>query len=221
MRFTTSPSLVACVPKRHRPGLLAGLVLGFAASASASAFSVNITPGPPMIFLQVGNGSFSGHFNGGGTPQNNATINVVSVTVPADQVGNGTAQAMTSNSTQSISYWDGYTFCSPPAQMYIGGFYRQPGSGGTATLGASSSTPLSNGAGGTIPFTQISWTSSGNGDTGAESIPGGTFTGGTQTLATFRGNTWNESCHTFSYGNSMVPPAGTFTGRVTYTLSAP
>jgi hypothetical protein len=34
-------------------------------------------------------------------------------------------------------------------------------------------------------------------------------------------NTWNESCWTFSYLNNTVPPAGTFTGRVRYTLSAP
>ena len=34
-------------------------------------------------------------------------------------------------------------------------------------------------------------------------------------------NTWNESCLTFSYLNDTVPPAGTFTGVVVYTLSTP
>jgi hypothetical protein len=34
-------------------------------------------------------------------------------------------------------------------------------------------------------------------------------------------NTWNESCHTFSYANSSSVAAGTYTGRATYTLSAP
>jgi hypothetical protein len=78
-----------------------------------------------------------------------------------------------------------------------------------------------NASGDTIPFTQISWTSSGNGDAGAEPIPAGAFNGGTQTLTTFKVNTWNESCHTFSYANAASVASGTYTGRATYTLSAP
>lgn len=174
-----------------------------------------------MLYLQVGNGSFSGNYSSNGTPQTNSTINVVSVTVPAASVGTGAAQAMTSNSTQSASFYDGFAFCNPPAQVYIGGFYRNTGSSGTATLTATSPTSLSNTGGNTIPFNQISWTSSGNSDTGTEVIPAGSFTGGTQTLSTFGVNSWNESCHTFSYANSTIPAAGTFTGRVVYTLSAP
>jgi hypothetical protein len=78
-----------------------------------------------------------------------------------------------------------------------------------------------NATGDTIPFSQISWTSSGIGDAGAQPIPAGTFTGGTQTLATFPVNTWRESCHTFSYANAASVASGTYTGRATYTLSAP
>jgi hypothetical protein len=170
----------------------------------------------------VGNGSFTGTYNSGGTPGTNATINKVSVTVPAAQVGNGTAQQMTSDSTQAVSFWDNYSFCNPPTQVYIGGFYRLPGNVGTATLSVTTSAAnLVDAAGDTIPFSQISWTSSGNGDAGAEVIPGGTFTGGTQTLASLGVNTWNESCHTFSYANAASVAAGTYTGRATYTLSAP
>jgi hypothetical protein len=188
----------------------------------ASAYTVNITSGTRAIYLQVGNGTYTGTYNGGGTPGTNTTINKVSVSVPAAQVGNGTAQAMTSDSTQAVSYYDNYSFCNPPAQVYIGGFYRRPGTTGTATLTVSTSAAnLVDAAGDTIPFSQISWTSSGNGDSGAEVIPGGTFTGASQTLATFSGNTWNESCHTFSYANSSNVAAGTYTGRATYTLSAP
>ncbi len=192
-----------------------------AAHVAALAFTVNITAGTRALYLQVGQGTFTGTFNNAGTPGNNATINVVSVTVPAAAVGSGTAQAMTSNSAVSQSYWDGFAFCNPPNQVYIGGFYRRPGAVGTATLTVTTAANLVNAGGDTIPFTQISWTSTGNSDAGAQPIPGGTFTGGVQTLATFNGNTWNESCHTFAYANTAQVAAGTYTGRATYTMSAP
>jgi hypothetical protein len=205
-----------------RSHITTAAVLAAAAATVASAYTVNITSGTRALYLQVGNGSYTGTYTSNGTPGTNTTINKVSVSVPAAQVGNGTAQAMTSDSAQAVSFYDNYSFCNPPAQVYIGGFYRRPGTTGTATLSVTtSSANLTDAAGDTIPFSQISWTSSGNGDTGTEVIPGGTFTGGTQTLATFTGNTWNESCHTFSYANSSRVAAGTYTGRATYTLSAP
>lgn len=71
-----------------------------------------------------------------------------------------------------------------------------------------------------IPFSQISWVMSGNGDVVFQ-FPNGTFTGGTQTLANFPANTWKEQCMTFSYANTVVPAAGTYNGRATYTLSLP
>ena len=199
--------------------VLLAAVLG---APAASAYTVNITAGTRAIYLQVGNGSYTGTYTSGGTPGVNPTVNKVSVTVPAAQVGNGTAQQMTSDSTQAISFYDNYSFCNPPTQVYIGGFFRLPGTTGTATLSVSTSAAnLVDAAGDTIPFSQISWTSSGNGDTGTEAIPAGAFTGSTQTLTTFKVNTWNESCHTFSYKNTSSVAAGTYTGRATYTLSAP
>ena len=208
--------------KRREVTTVASVVALLAAAPLALAYTVNINSGTRAIYLQVGNGSFTGTYSGGGTPGVNATINKVSVSVPAAQVGNGTAQQMTSDSTQAVSFYDNYSFCNPPTQVYIGGFYRRPGTTGNATLTVTTSAAnLVDAAGDTIPFSQISWTSSGNGDTGTEVIPGGTFTGGTQTLATFTGNTWNESCHTFSYANAASVAAGTYTGRATYTLSAP
>ncbi|HLX25101.1 MAG TPA: hypothetical protein VKR38_17260 [Usitatibacter sp.] len=208
--------------KRSRLTTKALLLAATGVAFAASAYTVNINTGTKAIYLQVGNGSYTGTYTSGGTPGVNSTINKVTVSVPAAQVGNGTAQAMTSDSTQAVSFYDNYSFCNPPAQVYIGGFFRSPGTTGTATLSVSTSTPnLVDAAGDTIPFSQVSWTSSGNGDTGTEAIPGGTFTGGTQTLTTFAVNTWNESCHTFSYKNTNRVPAGTYTGRATYTLSAP
>ncbi|HSS26679.1 MAG TPA: hypothetical protein VLL50_01890 [Usitatibacter sp.] len=57
------------------------------------AFTANIGTGTRAIFLQVGNGSFTGTYSGGGTPKNNATINVVSVCVPPVKVPPGMGSA--------------------------------------------------------------------------------------------------------------------------------
>jgi hypothetical protein len=192
-------------------GLKFILLLGMLAALPAHAWVLTIAPGPRAIYLQVGNGSNNAA---------NATINVVSVTVPANAVGNGTAQTMTSDSTQSISFFDNYAVCNPPAQVYVGGYYRQPATTTTtALLQVTSPANLQSGAD-VIPFTSISWTSTANGNTGAD-IPSGSFTGGTQTLSNIPSNRWLENCHTFAYSNAAVVPAGTYTGRVTYTLTAP
>lgn len=191
---------------------------------SVQAYTVTITAGTRTIYLQVGIGSFTGTLSGGGNPGVNTTTNVVSVTVPAAQVGTGATQAMTTNSTVATSFWDNFTFCSPPAQLYVGGFYRVPGtsSGAVASLTASVPSTLSNGSGGTISFSQISWSSSGIGDTGAQPFPSGTFSAGsTQTIGTIARNQWAESCLTFSYANTAVVPPGTYSGTVVYTLTAP
>jgi hypothetical protein len=126
---------------------------------------------------------------------------------------------MTSNSTVSQSPIDGFAFCNPPSQVYIGAWSRPGSRGGVATLTVASPANLTSGAN-TIPFNQISWVMSGNGDTVFQ-FPNGTFSGGTQTLATFPANTWKEQCMTFSYANTVIPAAGTYTGRATYTLSLP
>lgn len=215
------------ISRTSRDICTAGVLLALATcAASAHAFTVNIAAASPKaIYLQVGVGTFTGgNYNSGGTPGTNTTINTVSVTVPAAAVGNGTAQAMTTNAASGTSLYDGYAFCNLPNQLYIGGFYRQTGNNAgsaTATLTATSPANLVNGAGNTIPFTRISWTSSGNGDTGAQPFLAGAFVGGTQTIGTISRNQWAESCHTFSYANSNFVAAGTYTGRVTYTLSVP
>lgn len=190
---------------------------------SSHAFTVNITAANPRtIYLQVGVGSFTANYNSGGTPQDNTTVNTVTVTVPAAQVGSGVAQVMTTDSTVSNSFYDGFTFCNAPAQLYIGGFYRSVAAGGAATVRATVPTSLVNAGGQTIPFSQVSWTSSGNGDgAAAQPFPAGTFTPGTQVIGGIARNQWAESCHTFSYANTNVVAAGTYTGRVTYTLSTP
>lgn len=205
-------------------GALTAALLCALAGNRAVPFTATLNPAAPLtVYLQVGVGSFTGDYINGGQPENNATINTVSVSVTSSVLGNGTAQAMTTNSTAAQSYWDGYSYCSVPGQLYIGGFYRTTG-GMTAAAQVTATVPagLKDSSGDTLPFSKIKWTSSGNGDSGAEPFPAGTFVnGGVQTVGSMASNTWNESCWTFTYLNNSVPPAGTFTGVVLYTLSAP
>ena len=191
------------------------------AAAASHAYVVTITAGPKALYLQVGVGTFTGgNFNSGGIPGNNATINRVTVTVPAASIGAGTLP-MTTDSTVTASSYDGFTFCTIPAQVYVAGLFRTPGASANATLTATAPTSLVNGAGNTIPFNTVSWISGGNGDAIA-TIPSGTFVGGAaQTLYSVTRNTWFESCLQFNYANLQFVPAGTFTGRVSYTLTAP
>ena len=185
------------------------------------AYVVNITAGTKSIYLQVGVGTMTGGtFNNGGTPGNNATVNRVSVAVTSANLGAGTV-AMTTDSTVAASPYDGFNFCSIPSQVYVGGFFRTPGASANATLTATAPSALTNASGDSIPFNTISWISGGNGDTTA-TIPSGTFVGGApQTLLSVTRNTWFESCLQFNYANAQVVPAGTFTGQVSYTLTAP
>lgn len=212
------PSALRRVPLSALPALVCVVL---ASSLPAQAFTVTIGTGPKAAYLRVGDGTMVGGFyNAGGTPAANTTVNLVSVNVPAAAVGNTTDQAMTGTG-RLTSDFDGFTFCSA-GQVYIGGFFRLPNTANqSATLRVTAPTNLTAAGGLTIPITQISWTSSGIGDTGAQPFPAGTFTGGTQTLATLLRNTWAESCHTFFYGNDAIVAAGTYDARVTYTLATP
>jgi hypothetical protein len=245
--FTASrpESTVGAVARFSRSTLrraVLGAVLLAAVSSTAQAYTVTLdSDAPQTIYLQVGVGSFTADYcggttyppphgtpacgpaYGGGTPGNNTTINTVSVTLATGSVGNGTAQAMTTNSTAANSFLDGYAFCTVPSQLYIGGFFRTAGATtAAATVTATVPAALTNTTGNTIPFSQIQWTTSGNGDSGAEPFTAGTFVnGGVQTVGSMASNSWNESCWTFSYANTVLPAAGTYTGAVLYTMSAP
>lgn len=199
-------------------------LLCLAEMAAAHAWSLTITSGSRRLFLHVGNGAMSGTSGTlNGTAGTSGPVNLVQVTVPAAQLGNGTDLAMTSDSTQSTSlYADGYTTCPTPAsQVMVGAGYRRNSGSANATLTVSSPASLTNAGGDTIPFSEISWTVSAPGSGAPNVIPAGTFNGGTQTLATVPGNTYFENCHSYVYANNAVRAAGTYNGRVTYTLSSP
>jgi len=206
------------VPARlsHLAASAGVLLLAVLQADVAHAWSLNLSPATRRVFLHVGNGTAN---------QDNSTVNLVQVSVPAAQVGNGVAQAMASNSTQSTSlYGDGYTTCpTPSTQVMVGASYQRNNnsSPASATLRVTSPASLVSAAGDTIPFSQISWTVSAAGSPVPGVIPAGTFSGTAQTLATVPANTYIENCHTFSYANSALRAAGTYTGQVTYTLTSP
>ena len=196
-----------------------------AATPLAGAYTVTLTPASPKtVYLQIGRGTFTGgNYNVGGTGAANATVNTVSLNLPAATMGNGVAQAMTTNSTTANSFYDGFAFCNLPNQLYIGGYYRTTGAT-TAAAQVVANVPASlvNATGQTIPLSQISWTSSGNGDVGGQPFPTGTFAPSSlQNVGSIASNQWAESCWTFSYANSAIRANGTFTTTVTFTVTTP
>ena len=209
LRISHSDTRMGAKTGTRRIAIVAGWLC--CASLSAEAWVMTITPGARTVYLAVGNAT---------TDAANATINLVSVTVPANVVGTGVAQAMTSDSTQANSPYDGFTVCVPPNQVYIGGYFRRPGNPPqSAVLQVTTPATLTNGVD-TLPFTQISWTSTALGNPAAD-IPAGTFNGGTLFLRNIAANTYVENCHTFSYANTNLVPPGAYNGRATYTLTAP
>ena len=208
--------------RRHapsfRPLAAVGLVLlACVHTASAHAWSLTIASASRRVFLHVGTGTLNA---------DNATVNLVSVNLTGAQLLSGSPQPMTSNSTQANSlYGDNYTTCPTPAsQIMVGASYRRSNAADgpdSATLRVTSPANLVNAAGDTIPFTDISWTVSAPGSGVPSVIPAGAFNGATQTLTTVPANRYIENCHSFSYANSAVRAAGTYTGQVTYTLTSP
>lgn len=202
-----------------RGGVLAwvGLLL---CSTSSQAWLLNIGGNDPRrVFLQVG----LGHTDISQWGSDVATINQVSLTLDGTVLGNGSAQAMGSNSSQSSSSYDGFTLCNPPAEVYVGAAYQRTNTSqsSTASLQVSSPVSLTSAAGDTIAFSQISWTTSAIDSDQPDIIPPGSFNGGTQTLLVLNANSMAENCHSFSYANTVVPAPGTYDGRVTYTLTSP
>ncbi len=193
------------------------LFMGLAASSAwVQAWTLTLSAAPRRVFLQVGNGTAFG---------NNGQVNLVSATVPAAQLVTGTTQLMSSDSTQARSPVDNFAVCTPPSQIYVGGSYQRSSTTNgpaSALLQVTSQPNLVSATGDTIPFSQISWTVSSLGnDASPNVIPPGSFSGGTQMLATVPANRFIENCHTFRYANTVMRSAGTYNGQVTYTLATP
>jgi hypothetical protein len=208
---STSP-----LPSPARLGTLLALacLLG---TSTAQAWTLSVNAASRRVFLHVGNGTAEG---------SNGTINQVEVTLSGADLIGGTPQPMGTNSTQSRSLWgDGFTTCPNPAsQIMIGASYRRSNANNgpaSATLSVTSPPSLINASGDTIPFSEIGWSVSAPGSPTPNVIPAGSFSGAPQTLSTIPAGTYIENCHSFNYANSAVRAAGTYNGRVTYTLTSP
>jgi len=175
------------------------------AVAAARAATVSIANGPGRLILQIGSGA--------------TTVNQVNFSVPGASVGNGTAVA------SSVAPAD--PTCPANSVLIDAQARSQSNQPRTATLTADSSAALASG-GFTIPFSQIAWTSTtpGGGPNGClnspVTIPSGTFTGAAgQSLVSFGTAQRACVCAQFRYLNQNIVSAGTYTGRVTYTLAMP
>jgi hypothetical protein len=165
---------------------LTGILL---CSTAAEAITFNLNNrANPRISIRVG---------GGGS-----NISEVAFTVPAAQLGDGTA--ITGSQTIRI-------------QVQIRASGANPL---TAFLTVDSLTyPLEiddPGSTSTIPFSHISWTAQ-DGD-----IPSGFFTEAIdQPIVDFFSSQRYRDFHTFSYENTLELEAGTYTGQVIYTWAVP
>ncbi len=192
------------------------LALAYPGHAGAWILTGLGTNNPARVFMMVGNGAAA-------VWQNNATVNTVSLSVPAAQLGTGALQ-MTSDSTQARSPYDQFTVCAPPAQVYVGAAYQRRLStqAANAMLQVTAPANLVNPAGDLIPISEISWTVSAlGGDANPTAIPAGAFLGGTQFLTNIAQGTMRENCHTFRFANTAIRASGIYRGTVTYTLTMP
>ena len=144
-----------------------------------------------------------------GAGYSNPTTDTVRFTVRGDRVGDGTSVAGLENGTRADSLIDASA--------------RAPVSNSRTavwTLDSSQpltcSTPATCGST-TIPMTKFRWTVAG----GTE-IASGTFSGAAnQALYSFQNTRYVSVYKTFYYINDEIVPAGTYTGRVVYTVSMP
>jgi hypothetical protein len=172
-----------CIPTSFKL-FLTGILL-WSTAAEAIIFNLK-NQANPRISIRVGGGN----------------ISEVAFTVPAAQLGDGTA--ITGSQTIRI-------------QVQIRASGANPL---TAFLTVDSLTnPLEiddPGSSSTIPFSHISWTAR-DGD-----IPSGSFTEAIdQPIVDFVSSQRYRDVHTFTYANTLDLEAGTYTGQVIYTWAVP
>jgi len=162
---------------------------GNTANITATArvdFSVTI---PKFVFLQVGTGT---------NMATNAAIDVITFSVGAAAVGNGTAVAGTGGDQTN-------------GKVTL----RVRGNNGDMTLAATGPATLLSGT------DQIAWTQitvvAANGAPAHPAVGGAAVTlPATGKVVNIPNGDW-----TYAYANAAVVPAGTYTGRVTYTATTP
>jgi len=159
---------------------------------------------PKVLFLRVGTGTNN---------TTDATVNLIDFTVTAANLGSGTAVAA---SATSGDLGNGTVTA------------KVLGNNGAVTLTSTTTGALSNGAGDTLSFGQITTTAATL--TSATALAHPTLADGATTTTTVpaTGKIVNRDARwTFSYANTATVPPGTYggsianNGRVTYTASMP
>jgi hypothetical protein len=163
---------------------------------------------PKVLYLRVGTGSSYTT----GALSTNATVDQIQFSPSAATVGNGTAVAGTGGDL-------------------TGGVETAAvvSNSGNVTLNATAAGALSDGAGDTIAFTQITTTSTTL--TSATALPAPTLTNGVSTNVVLTAPATKvisqDAKWTYAYANTSVPAAGTYGGvninnsRVVYTATMP
>jgi hypothetical protein len=159
---------------------------------------------PKVIYLRVGTGT---------NLAANGTIDLIDFTVPAASIGNGTAIAATAASGD-------LTNGAVTARVI--------GNNGTVTFTSTTTGALSNGAGDTISYAQISTAAVALTSATVLAHPALADAATTTVTLTPVGKVVNQDAKwTFTYLNANVAAAGTYggagvnAGRVTYTASMP
>lgn len=159
---------------------------------------------PKVLFLQVGTGS---------SMANNAAVNLITFTVPAASVGNGTPVAATAGSGD---LGNGVVTA------------RVIGNGGNVSLVATNGGAISNGAGDTINWNQISTTAASLTTATVLTAPTLANTTSAAVNLTAVNKVVNQDARwTYQYLNAAAVAAGTYggvntnNGRVTYTATLP
>jgi len=167
---------------------------------------------PKFLYLRVGTGSVYT----GATPSyaNNGTIDLINFTPTSAQVGTGTAVAATAASGDLANGIETAAVVS---------------NSGNVTLNATATGALSDGAGDSIAFTQITTTSSTLNS--ATALPAPVLTNGTSANVVITAPATKvivqDAKWTYAYANTTTPPAGTYggvntnNGRVVYTATMP
>jgi hypothetical protein len=172
-------------------------VTGSGSAAADLKFKVII---PRVLFLGVGSGAGA------------LTSTASKDTLTFDYTTNASAVGTAGTAAGSITNDGGFTGSVVPVKVF--------GNGGQITLTTTNVANLVNTAtpADTIPFTQITATSSLPAGLPVPGLGGGTsqpaLTAGTK--VTNQTATW-----TFAYANATTPAAGTYSGTVTYTASMP
>jgi hypothetical protein len=163
---------------------------------------------PQILYLRVGTGS---SYNTGVLTSNPA-VDLITFSPTAAQVGSGTALAGTGGDITG----------STETAAIVSNF-------GTVTLTSTSSGALGDGAGDSIPFTQITTAATSN--TFATTLAAPVLSNGAGSTVTITAPATKviqaDAKWAFSYANTTTPPAGTYGGvnvnnsRVIYTATMP